>query len=103
MLKNLGNLGNLANMGNLMKQVQDMQSKLEEIEEELAGEQVQGSAGGGMVTVIANGKQEVLEVNIEPEAATYLLREGTGLTIKHQEKEINLTPGKPVTAKIQGD
>lgn len=67
MFKNLGNLGNLANMGNLMKQVQDMQSKLEGIEEELAEERVEGSAGGGMVSVTANGKQEILELTIDPE------------------------------------
>jgi len=44
---------------------------------------------------------QFLEVTIEREAATYLLQEGTGLTIKHQDKEIHLSPGKPVTAKIQ--
>jgi alpha,alpha-trehalose phosphorylase len=46
-------------------------------------------------------RRQFLEVNIEPEAATYLLQEGTGLTIKHQGKEIKLSPGKPVTVKIQ--
>ena len=30
---------------------------------------------------------------------TYLLKEGTGLSITHQDKEIKLTPGKAVTAK----
>jgi alpha,alpha-trehalose phosphorylase len=43
---------------------------------------------------------QFLEINIEPEGATYLLREGTGLTIKHQEQEIKLSPGKPVSVKI---
>lgn len=67
MIKGLGGLGNLAGMGNIMKQVQEMQSKLSEIEEELAAETVRGSAGGGMVTVIANGKQEIQSLSIEPE------------------------------------
>ena len=44
---------------------------------------------------------QLLEVDIEQEAVTYLLQEGTGLTIKHQEKEIKLLPGEPVTVKIQ--
>jgi alpha,alpha-trehalose phosphorylase len=44
---------------------------------------------------------QLLEVTIEQEAVTYLLREGTGLTIKHQEKALKLSPGEPVTAKIQ--
>ena len=70
MLKGLGGLGNLANMGNLMKQVQDVQAKLADIEEELAQQIVKGSAGGGMVTVEANGKQELLSVVIDPEIVT---------------------------------
>jgi nucleoid-associated protein EbfC len=60
-------LGNLAGMGNLMKQVQDMQAKLAEIEDELAGQRVEGSAGGGMVTVVANGKQEIQTLIIDRE------------------------------------
>lgn len=46
---------------------------------------------------------QFLEVNIEPESATYLLKEGTGLSITHQEKEIKLTPGKAVTAEIKSE
>lgn len=67
MLKGLGGLGNLPGMGNLMKQMQDMQTKLAEIEDELAVYTVEGSAGGGMVTVIANGRQEIQSVTIDPE------------------------------------
>ncbi len=70
MLKGLGNLGNLGNIGNLMKQVQDMQSKMTEVEEELAKISVEGSAGGGMVTVVANGKQDVLSIDIDPDVFT---------------------------------
>ena len=70
MIKGLGGLGNLAGMGNIMKQVQEMQSKLTEIEEELAAVTVKGTAGGGMVTVIANGKQEIQSLTIEPELLT---------------------------------
>jgi DNA-binding YbaB/EbfC family protein len=67
MLKGLGGLGNLAGMGNLMKQVQDMQAKLAEVEEELAELTVEGAAGGGMVTVVANGKQEIKSITIDRE------------------------------------
>ncbi len=70
MLKGLGGLGNLANMGNVMKQVQEVQAKLAEIEEELAQQVVKGTAGGEMVTVEANGKQEILTVIIDPELLT---------------------------------
>lgn len=70
MFKGFGNLGDLGNLGNLMKQVQDVQAKMAEVEEELAKISVEGSAGGGMVTVIANGKQDILSIQIEPDVFT---------------------------------
>lgn len=54
-------------LGNLMRQAQKMQEKLVQIQEGLAAKTVEATAGGGMVTVIANGKQEVVSVKIEPE------------------------------------
>ena len=54
-------------MANLMKQAQKMQQKMAEAQEQLGDVTVEGSAGGGMVTVKANGKQEVLSVKIEEE------------------------------------
>jgi len=53
--------------GNLMKQMQKVQEKIEEIQKELEGKRVEGTSGGGMVTVVANGKQEILEIKIDPE------------------------------------
>ena len=60
----------LAGMGNIMKQVQEMQAKLADIEEELAHESAEGTAGGGMVVVTANGRQEIRSIKIEPELLT---------------------------------
>ncbi len=54
-------------IGNMMKQIQKMQQEMEKIQEELANKTVEGSAGGGMVRVTANGKQEILEIKIDPE------------------------------------
>lgn len=54
-------------MGNLMKQAQQMQQKMAEAQEELVNIEVEGTAGGGMVTVRANAKMEVLGVTIDPE------------------------------------
>lgn len=54
-------------MGNLLKQAQKMQKEMEKAQEELAGIEVEGSAGGGMVTVRANAKMQVLSVKIEPD------------------------------------
>jgi hypothetical protein len=52
----------------MMKQVQEMQKKMAEAQEQLAGETVEASAGGGMVTVVMTGSLEVSEVRIKPEA-----------------------------------
>lgn len=54
---------------NIMKQAQMMQEKIVKMQEELANRTVEASSGGGMVTVVANGKHEVLSVKIEPEVA----------------------------------
>jgi DNA-binding YbaB/EbfC family protein len=54
-------------LGDLMKQMQAMQSKMEQMQDELSQKRVEGSAGGGMVRAIANGKQEILEIKIDPE------------------------------------
>jgi hypothetical protein len=57
----------MPNMGQLMKQAQQFQSKIAKLQEELGEQTVEASAGGGMVTVVANGKQEVLSIVIEKE------------------------------------
>lgn len=54
-------------MGDMMKQFAKMQQRMEEIQVELAAKRVEGSAGGGMVRVIANGKQDIISVKIEKE------------------------------------
>jgi DNA-binding YbaB/EbfC family protein len=55
------------NMDKIMKQAQKMQAQMAKVQEELAGETVEGSAGGGMVTVTANGQGDVVGVKIDPE------------------------------------
>ena len=56
------------NMNKMMKQVQKMQQDMLKLQEELASRTVESSAGGGAVKVIANGKNEVISVEIKPEA-----------------------------------
>ncbi len=53
--------------GDIFKQAQQFQEKLEKIQSELEQARVEGTAGGGMVRVIANGKQEIVELKIEKE------------------------------------
>ncbi|MBN2542478.1 YbaB/EbfC family nucleoid-associated protein [bacterium] len=57
------------NIKDLMKNLQKVQKKIEEVQDELSEMTVEGTAGGGMVKVLVNGKQEVLEVSIDPEVA----------------------------------
>ena len=57
----------IPNMGNLMKQAQNLQSKMAKLQEELKEKTVEASAGGGMVTVVVDGKQEIRSITIEPE------------------------------------
>lgn len=54
-------------MGNMMKQAQKLQAKMAKMQEELAEKTIEGSAGGGMVKVVANGKQQLVSVQIEKE------------------------------------
>ena len=53
--------------GDMMKQAQKLQKHMLEVQEEMAKKTVEGSAGGGMVKVTANGRQEILDVRIDPE------------------------------------
>ena len=55
-------------LNKLMQQAQQMQQQMAKAQEELANEVVEGSAGGGMVTVKATGALEITEVRIAPEA-----------------------------------
>ncbi len=50
-----------------MRQVQKMQKKIMALQEELAQKTVEASVGGGMVTAVVNGKQELVSIKIDPE------------------------------------
>ncbi|SEO56224.1 YbaB/EbfC family nucleoid-associated protein [Aquisalimonas asiatica] len=53
-------------MGNLMKQAQKMQADMQKAQEEIAQMEITGQAGGGMVSVVINGKHECKRVEIDP-------------------------------------
>ena len=55
-------------MGKLMQQVGEMQQQMQQAQEELAKETVDASAGGGMVTVTANGTGQITSIKIDPKA-----------------------------------
>lgn len=57
----------MPNMGNLMKQAQQFQNKMAKLQEELGQKTIEATSGGGMVTVVVNGQQEIVSINIDPE------------------------------------
>lgn len=61
MMKNMGN------MGNMMKQAQKLQAKMAKLQEELSEKTVETASGGGMIKVVANGKQQIVSIQIEKE------------------------------------
>ena len=56
------------NMQKMMKQFQKMQAEMERVQQELADDRVEGTAGGGVVRVVVNGHQEFVEIHIDPAA-----------------------------------
>ncbi|HEX7629618.1 MAG TPA: YbaB/EbfC family nucleoid-associated protein [Candidatus Methylomirabilis sp.] len=59
----------MAGLGDIMKQAQRLKAEMDRLQAEAATKTVEGSAGGGMVTVVSNGKGELLSVKIDPEVA----------------------------------
>ena len=57
----------MKNMNKLMKQAQQLQTKMSQLQEELAEKTIEATAGGGMVRVVANGKQQIVSMQIEKE------------------------------------
>ncbi len=53
--------------GNMMKEAQKLQQQMAAMQEEVGKREVEATAGGGMVTVKANGKQELLSIKLDPE------------------------------------
>ncbi|MCL2797201.1 MAG: YbaB/EbfC family nucleoid-associated protein [Firmicutes bacterium] len=63
-----GGAGGGMNMQAMMRQAQKLQEQMQAAQEELENAEVEGSAGGGLVTVTLNGKKAMLGVKIKPEA-----------------------------------
>ncbi|SVB24590.1 uncharacterized protein METZ01_LOCUS177444 [marine metagenome] len=59
---------NKGNMSNILSQAREVQKKIEEVQSDLEKITINAESGGGLVTVMINGKQEILELNISKEA-----------------------------------
>lgn len=92
----------MGNMGGMMKQMQQMQKKMMKAQDELHEMSFEASAGGGMVTVIANGKKEITDVQIKEEVVDPddiemlqdLILAATNDVIKQIDDKTNDTMGK---------
>ena len=65
--RGMGGMGG-GNMQSMIRQAQKMQEEMLKAQEELGEKTVEASVGGGVVSVVANGKKELVSVNIKPEA-----------------------------------
>ncbi len=54
-------------MAKMMKQAQKLQSKMVKLQDEMAEKTAEATAGGGMIRVVANGKQQIISIQIEQE------------------------------------
>lgn len=59
--------GGPQNMNAMLRQAQKMQEDMAALQEDLDSREYTVSAGGGMVTVVINGKKEILSIDIKPE------------------------------------
>jgi|DewCreStandDraft_4_1066084.scaffolds.fasta_scaffold51940_2 DNA-binding YbaB/EbfC family protein len=57
----------LGDMGEILKKAGELQSKLKKIQKELKNKTVEGTSGGGLVVVVANGAKQILKVTIDKE------------------------------------
>ncbi|QHS23860.1 YbaB/EbfC family nucleoid-associated protein [Virgibacillus sp. MSP4-1] len=94
--------GGMGNMNNMMKQMQKMQKKMMQAQEELHEKSFEASSGGGMVKVVANGKKEITDIEINEEAVDPddvemlqdLVLAAVNDVIKQIEDETNSTMGQ---------
>jgi nucleoid-associated protein EbfC len=92
----------MGNMNNMMRQMQKMQKKMMEAQEALFQKTFEATSGGGMVKVIANGKKEIVDIEIKPEAVDPddvemlqdLILAATNEVLKKVDEETNNTMGQ---------
>jgi DNA-binding YbaB/EbfC family protein len=53
-------------MMGMMKQAKQLQERMEALQQEIAATEIEGSAGGGLVTVVMTGKSEMKKIHIDP-------------------------------------
>jgi DNA-binding YbaB/EbfC family protein len=93
------------NLNKLMKQAQEMQQKIAKLQEELAHKEVEGTSGGGMVRVKMNGRQEVMNVQIDPQVfadADKEMLEDLVTAAFNEARRVSLDLAKEEMSKLTG-
>ena len=62
--------GGLGNLAGLMKQAKSLQANMQKMQESLEQQRYEAEAGAGMVRIVVNGKSELVDVKIDPEATS---------------------------------
>jgi DNA-binding YbaB/EbfC family protein len=60
----------MTDLGEMMRQAQEVRARFQRLQDELGQKVVEGTAGGGMVVAVANGRQEIVSVRIEREVVS---------------------------------
>ena len=63
-------LGGLGNLMGVLKQAKELQGRMNEVQAELARQRYEGEAGGGAVRATVDGKGTLVDIKIEPSAAS---------------------------------
>lgn len=90
------------NMNNLLKQAQQMQLKVTALQKELDARELETSAGGGMVKIKINGKQDILDLKLDKECVDpndiemleELIMTGINQAIKESQEMVNKAMSK---------
>ena len=57
----------MSNLNKMMKQLQKVQGQVMKMQEEMAEKEIEATSGGGAVRAVANGKKQLVSINISPE------------------------------------
>ncbi|TMQ68873.1 MAG: YbaB/EbfC family nucleoid-associated protein [Candidatus Eisenbacteria bacterium] len=58
----------MKSFGDLVKQAQKIQKQMSEVQDRLANDRYEASAGGGLVKAVVDGKQKLIQLTIQPDA-----------------------------------
>jgi len=102
--------------GDLLQQAQKMREEMKRIQESMANRTVEATAGGGMVKVLANGKQQIVKITLDPEVLKLndkemledLIRAGVNAALKSSQELMSEEMGKlagglgPMASMLKG-